>query len=472
MSKKSSAAAQKAKATLDAAKTAREAVSVSRKKSSKKTSAASAVSAAPAAELAFDTLCLQGGYSPKFGEPRVLPIIQSTTYKYDDIDHVNRIMTLQAFGHKYSRTSNPTVAGFEARVNLLEGGAGAIATASGQAATLLATTAIVREGDHILAASQLYGGTYTLFHSTLKRFGVRASFFDPNAPAREIEKLFRPETRLVFGETIGNPGLAILDFGKLSALAKAHGVPLIVDNTLATPFLCQPLKHGANIVINSATKYMDGHATSVGGIVVDGGNFDWANGLFPEFTSPDPTYNGVIYAEKFPASPFLYKARAQSLRDFGGCLSPMNAFLINLGLETLHLRMPRHGDNALALAKFLSAHPKVTWVNYPGLETASKKLVARYFRKDNAGGILTFGLKGGLDAIRRFVKALKVAALVVHVGDARTSVLHPASSTHAQLTEQEQRAAGILPDMVRVSVGIEDPADLIADFEQAIAAAV
>jgi O-acetylhomoserine (thiol)-lyase len=423
--------------------------------------------AAPA-PLSFDTLCIQGGYDPKFGEPRILPIVQSTTYKYDDIDHVNRLMTLQAVGHKYSRTSNPTVSGFEERMNLLEGGTAAVATASGQAANLLAIINIVRPGDHVLAASQLYGGTFTLLNFTLGKFGIEASFFDPDLPRREIEKLIRPETRLIFGETIGNPGLAILDFDKLAGLAKKHGIPFIVDNTLATAWLCQPFKHGANIVTYSATKYVDGHATSIGGAVIDGGNFDWTNGKFPDFTTPDPTYNGVIYTEKFPRSAFLIKARAQFLRTFGGCLNPMNAFFFNLGLETLHLRMPRHGENALALARFLAKHPKTAWVNYPGLDPTGKARIKKYFRYENGSGILTFGIKGDLDTIRRFVKKLKVAALVVHVADARTGVLHPASSTHAQMNEEQLRAAGITPDMIRVSVGTEDIADLIADFDQAL----
>ncbi|MDR3351542.1 MAG: O-acetylhomoserine aminocarboxypropyltransferase/cysteine synthase [Zoogloeaceae bacterium] len=439
----------------------------------KKASRKSAEAATPAlladpAGWGFDTRCVQGGYAPGFGEPRILPIIQSTTYKYDDIDHVNRIMTLQEFGHKYSRTSNPTVAGFEARMNLLEGGTAAVATASGQAANLLAIANLVRSGDHVLAAAQLYGGTFTLLNSTLGKFGVTASFFDPEAPADEIEKLVRPQTRLILGETIGNPGLAVLDFEKLSGIAKAHGIPFLVDNSLATAWLCQPFQFGANIVTYSATKYVDGHATSIGGVVIDGGNFDWTNGKFPDFTTPDPTYNGVVYAEKFPQTAFLIKARAQFLRDFGGCLNPMNAFLFNLGLETLHLRMPRHGENALRLAHFLGQHPKVAWVNYPGVNPVGKQRIARYFRHENGSGILTFGIKGNLDAVRRFVKRLRVAALVVHVADVRTGVLHPASSTHAQMNEQELLAAGIPPDMIRVSVGIEDITDLIADFDQAL----
>ena len=340
--------------------------------------------APPAADaplpLAFDTLCIQGGYSPGNSDPRVLPIVQSTTYKYDDIDYVNRIMTLQAFGHKYSRTSNPTVAGFEARMNLLEGGAAAVATASGQAANLLALINIARPGDHILAASQLYGGSFTLLNSTLRKFSIETSFFDPNASRSEVEQLVRPETRLIFGETIGNPGLSILDFDTLASIARKHGIPFIVDNSLATSWLCRPLEHGADIVTYSATKYVDGHATSVGGVVIDGGKFDWTNGKFPDFTTPDPTYNGVVYTERFPETAFLVKARAQFLRDFGGCLSPMNAFLLNLGLETLHLRMPRHGENALALARFLKKHAQVKWVNYPGLDATGKKRIARYFR--------------------------------------------------------------------------------------------
>jgi O-acetylhomoserine (thiol)-lyase len=417
------------------------------------------------------TLCIQAGYTPKVGEPRILPIIQSTTFKYDDIEQVNRVMTLQEFGFKYTRTGNPTVAGFESKLNTLEGGVGAVATASGQAANLLAITNICKAGDHIVSAATLYGGTFTLFNTTLPKFGITTSFFDPEAPAREIAKLFRPNTKVIFGETIGNPGLNILDFAKLSALARRFDVPFIVDNTLATPVLCNPFKLGVNVITHSATKYIDGHATSIGGAVVDGGNYNWANGKFPEFTEPDASYNGVIYTKQFPQAPYLYKARAQFLRDFGGCLNPFNAFLFNLGMETLHLRMVRHSENALALAKFLKKHPRVNWVNYPGLNATGKKRIGKYFLQNAASGILTFGLKGDRKSIGRFAKNLKVAALVVHIGDARTSVLHPASSTHAQLNEQQQRSAGITPDLIRVSVGIEDAKDIVEDFAQAIAAA-
>ncbi|THF65289.1 O-acetylhomoserine aminocarboxypropyltransferase/cysteine synthase family protein [Pseudothauera rhizosphaerae] len=415
------------------------------------------------------TLCIQAGYSPGVGEPRILPIVQSTTYKYDDIEHVRRVMTLQEFGFKYSRTGNPTVAGFEQKMVALEGGTAAVATASGQAANLLALTNICRAGDHILAPATLYGGSYSLLHTTLPKFGIEATLFDPQASPRAIARLVRPNTRVLFGETIGNPGLNVLDFAKLSALARRFDLPFVVDNTLATPLLCNPLRHGANIVTHSATKYIDGHATSVGGIVIDGGNYDWNNGKFPDFTEPDPSYNGVSYTGQFPNSPFLIKARAQILRDFGACLNPHNAFFFNLGLETLHLRMERHGANALALARFLEKHPQVAWVNYPGLNPAGRRRIARHFNARNGSGVLTFGLRGGLPAIDRFVKRLRLAALVIHVGDARSSVLHPASSTHAQLDEEQQRSAGIAPEMIRVSVGIEDTADIVADFAQALA---
>lgn len=419
-------------------------------------------------DLSLGTLCIHGGYSPRAGEARIPPIVQSTTYKYDDIDHLKRVMSLKEFGYKYTRTGNPTVAAFEQRVQLLEGGVAAVATASGQAANVLALTNILRAGDHVLAASTLYGGSYSLLNTTLPKFGITTSFFDPEAPAEEIARLFRPNTRVLFGETIGNPGLNILDFDKLASLARRFDVPFVVDNTLATPIICNPFKYGANIVTHSASKYIDGHGTSIGGIVVEGGNYNWDNGKFPDFTEPDRSYNGVRFSADFPNTPFTVKARAHMLRDFGACLNPHNAFLFNVGLETLKLRMDIHSRNALALAQFLDEQASVGWVNYPGLHDPGRARIARYFNREGGGGVLTFGLNGGFEAIDRFVSRLKVASLVVHVGDSRTSVLHPASSTHAQLGDDELLAAGVRPDMVRVSVGIEDIDDLLADFAQAL----
>ena len=415
------------------------------------------------------TICIQGGYVPKIGEARILPIFQSTTYKYEDLEQVERLFTLQEAGYKYTRTGNPTLAAFEEKITELEGGIGAVALASGQAANLLAITNIASAGDHLIAASTIYGGTYTLLSRTLKRYGIETTFIDPESPEKELQKAFRPNTKLILAETIGNPGLGILDFARFAALARKNDVPFIVDNTLATPCLCNPFRFGANIITHSATKYIDGHATSLGGVVIDGGNYSWANGKFPDLTEPDETYAGVRYVEKFPKAPYIAKARAQYLRDFGACLSPFSAFLFNIGLETLHLRIIRHSENALALAEFLNTHPKVNWVVYPGLKgNTNRSRVKKYFLRDAASGILTFGIKGDTQAARTFVKNLKVAALVVHVGDARTGVLHPGTSTHAQLNAEQQLSAGITRDMIRVSVGIEDVEDLIADFDQAL----
>ena len=415
------------------------------------------------------TICIQAGYSPKVGEPRILPIFQSTTYKYEDLDQVERLFALKETGYKYTRTGNPTVAAFEQKITQLEGGVGAVALASGQAATLLAVANLCRAGDHIVSAATIYGGSYTLFNSTLRKYGLDVTFVDPEAPATESQKAFQPNTKVLFAETLGNPALGVLDFDKFARLARTNDVPFIVDNTLATPCLCSPFQLGANIIVHSATKYIDGHATSLGGVVIDGGNYNWTNGKFPELTEPDPTYNGVRYVESFKSAAYITKARTQYLRDFGACLSPFNAFLLNLGLETLHLRMEQHSRNALALARHLHHHPKVNWVIYPGLEGNPNRVrIRKYFLSNSGSGVLTFGIKGGVRAARTFVKKLKVAALVVHIGDARTSVLHPGTSTHAQMTPKQQRSAGITPDMIRVSVGIEDAADIIADFEQAL----
>lgn len=414
------------------------------------------------------TISVQGGYTPKVGEPRILPIFQTTTYKYEDVDQIERLFALKESGYKYSRTGNPTVAAFEAKITQLEGGIGAIATASGQAANVLAITNICKAGDHIIASSEVYGGTYSFLFNTIKRYGVEATFVNPDASEEDILKEFKPNTKAIFGETIGNPGLNILDFDKFASIARKKDVPFIVDNTLATPYLCNPLKLGANVVTHSATKYIDGHATSIGGVVIDGGNYNWNNGKFPDFINPDPSYNGVSYLKDFGKAAYITKARAQLLRDIGYCLSPFNAFLFNLGLETLHLRMKQHSNNALNLAKFLKKHDKVNWVVYPGLEDNDNYEKFKKYFEYGASGVLTFGIKGGTKAVKTFVKNLKLAALVVHVGDARTSVLHPATSTHAQLTEEQQKSAGITPDMIRVSVGIEDSEDIIADFDQAL----
>lgn len=417
----------------------------------------------------FGTQCIQAGFVPEVGGPRTLPIYQTASYKFEDVDQVGRLFSLQESGFKYIRTGNPTFAAFEQKLALLEGGVGAVSTSSGQAAVLLATANLVKAGDHIVSAKTVYGGSYVLFGTRMKNLGVETTFIDPEDPIEELRKAFRPNTRLLFGETIGNPALNILDFEKLAVLAHEFDVPFVVDNTLATPFLCKPFQHGADVVVHSATKYIGGQATSLGGAVIDGGSYNWNNGKFPDFVEPDRLYANTSYWNQFGNAAFINKAKAQYLRDFGVTLSPFNAFLLNLGLETLHLRMPRHCENALALAEYLEKHPQVNWVVYPGLKThQSFDRVKKYFNYNGASGVLTFGLKGGIDAIRPFIKALKIASLVVHVGDARTMVLHPASSTHAQLSPEERLAAGIPEDMIRVSVGIEDAEDIIRDFEQAL----
>lgn len=419
-------------------------------------------------EFSKGTICVQGGYKPKSGEPRILPIYQSTTYKYNDPDEVAALFDLKAEGHMYSRISNPTVAAFEEKVNELEGGVGALAVSSGQTATAISILNICKNGEHIVAASTLYGGTFSLISTTLKKFGVSVTFVHPDSSEEEILNCFKDNTRAIFGETIGNPGLNILDLEKFSKIAKKKDVPFIVDNTIATPYLCNPLEHGANIVIHSTTKYIDGHATSVGGIIVDGGNFNWENGKYTDLTEPDPSYHGIKYVETFKEAAYIVKARVQLLRDLGACTSPFNAFLFNLGLETLHLRMERHSYNALKLAQYLEKNEKVSWVSYPLLESHDSYDLAKKYLPKGASGILTFGIEGGVEAGKQFIRNLKLAALVVHLGDARTSVLHPASTTHRQLSEEEQLASGVTPDLIRVSVGIEDIDDIIKDFNQSL----
>lgn len=418
--------------------------------------------------LGLGTIAVQGGYKPNPGEPRVLPIFQSSSYIQGDADHVAKLFSLEAEGHLYTRISNPTVAAFEEKYAQLQGGVGAVATASGQSAIFYSIVNIAKAGDHIISSAALYGGTFNLFNINLKKFGIEVTFVNPEASEDEILALAKENTKAVFGETIGNPGLNILDFEKFASVAKKIGVPFIVDNTVASPYLCNPFEFGVNIVVHSTTKYSDGHAVAVGGIIVDGGNFDWTNGKFPEFTEPDASYHGLKYVEAFGNAAYAVKARVTLLRDLGAAPSPFNAFLTNLGLETLHLRMERHSSNALKLAQFLSKNPKVSWVNYPYLEGNSQYERAQKYLKGGASGILTFGIKGGLEDGKKLINNLKIASLVVNLGDARTYILHPASTTHAQLSEEEQRASGVSPDLLRVSVGIEDPEDLIEDFETAL----
>ncbi len=416
----------------------------------------------------YETQCVQGGYDPKNGEPRIVPIVQSTTYKYDDADAVGRLFDLQEAGHMYSRLSNPTLEVLEAKIALLEGGSGAMVTSSGQSANLFAIINICATGDHVIAMNNLYGGTYNLFKTTLKNMGIDVTFVDPALPLDKLKKAVQPNTKAVFGETIGNPGVDVLDFEKISTLAHDAGVPLIVDNTFATPVLCRPIEHGVDIVTHSTTKYIDGHATSVGGVIVDGGKFDWNNGKFKGLTEPDESYHGVIYTESFGNAAYITKARVTLMRDIGSTMAPFNAFLTNLGTETLALRMKKHSENALTLAKFLESHEKVAWVKYPKLESSSSYALAEKYLPDGASGIIAFGVKGGIEASKKFINSVHLASLVVHVGDLRTYVLHPASMTHRQLSEEALLACGVTPDLIRFSIGIENIDDIIKDVEQAL----
>jgi len=416
----------------------------------------------------IETLAIQAGYSPKATEPRIVPIMQSTTFKYDSAEHVAKLFDLDAGDPFYTRLGNPTTSAFEGKIAAMEGGVGALATSAGQAASTLSILNICRSGQHIVAASTLYGGTYSLFANTLPKMGIEVSFVDPEAPLADLKKHFRPETRAIFAETIGNPGLNVLDFDKFAALAREMNVPLIIDNTFGTPYLCRPLELGAHIVIHSTTKYIDGHATSVGGVIVDGGNFDWSTGKYPEMTEPDPSYHGLRYVEKFGTLAYIVKARVQLMRDLGTTPAPLNSFLNNLGLETVALRMERHCYNALELARYLEKHPLVSWVKYPGLPSHPSYARTQKYLPKGASGVMTFGIKGGKDAGVKFMESTKLIALVVHVGDARSCVLHPASTTHRQLTPEQQIASGVTPDLIRLSVGIEHIDDIIADVEQAL----
>lgn len=415
--------------------------------------------------------CVQDGYDPQNGEPRVLPIYQSTTYKYTSSKQAADLFDLKVPGHIYSRISNPTVASVEDKIASLEGGVGALCTSSGQAATLIAILNLCNAGDHFISATSIYGGTINLFSVTLKKLGVDVTYVDTYASEEEIRKAFKPNTKLVFGETISNPTLDVLDIEKFAKLAHEHGVPLIVDNTFATPIMCRPFEFGADIVVHSTSKYMDGHAVAVGGVIVDSGNFDWDNGKFPGLTTPDESYHGLIYTKDFGNAAYINKARVQLMRDLGSSPSPQNAFLLNLGLETLHLRMERHCQNARQLAEYLTNNDMISWIKYPGLKNAesaqSYELVQKYL-PNGTTGIISFGIEGGKPACVKFMDNLEMAAIVVHVADVRSSVLHPASTTHRQLTDEHLIAAGIRPDLIRFSVGIEFIGDIIDDIENAL----
>ncbi|MEG0905087.1 MAG: O-acetylhomoserine aminocarboxypropyltransferase/cysteine synthase family protein [Cellulosilyticaceae bacterium] len=418
-------------------------------------------------EWRIETNLIQGGYAPKNGEPRVLPIYQSTTYKYDSTEHVAKLFDLQVPGHMYSRISNPTVEALESKIALLEGGVGALCTSSGQAASMVSILNLCEAGDHFIALNTIYGGTYNLFAITLKKMGVEVTFVSPEATKEEIEAMIRPNTKAIFGETIANPALVVMDIAYWADIAHEHGIPLIVDSTFATPCLCRPFEHGADVVVHSTTKYMDGHATSVGGVIVDGGRFDYTNGKFKSFTEPDPSYHGLAYAQAFGPAAYITKARVQFIRDMGNYLSPQNAFLTNLGLETLHLRMERHSENALKVAKYLKVHEAVESISYPLLEGDSQYEKATKYLTKGASGVISFVIKGDRETAVKFMDSLKLANIVVHVADVRTAVLHPASSTHRQLTDEELINCGISPTMIRLSVGIENVEDIIEDLEQA-----
>ena len=416
------------------------------------------------------TLCVQAGWTPTKGQPRVLPIIQSTTFKYDTSEQMARLFDLEDSGYFYSRLQNPTVDAVAAKIAALEGAVAAMLTSSGQAANFYAVFNICEAGDHIVSSSNIYGGTYNLFGVTLKKLGIDCTFVDPNASDEEIQAAFRPNTKALFGETISNPGGEVLDIERFARIAHANGVPLIVDNTFPTPINCRPFEWGADIVTHSTTKYMDGHAVSVGGAIVDSGNFDWEAHAekFPGLTTPDESYHGLTYSKAFGKGAYITKAVAQLMRDLGSMMSPQNAFLLNLGLETLHLRMPRHCENAMTVAKWLEANPKVKWVNYCGLENNKYHSLAEKYMPDGSCGVIAFGLDGSREDAIAFMDRLKFIAIVTHVADARTCVLHPASHTHRQLSDEQLREAGVAPDLIRLSVGIEDVSDIIADLSQAL----
>lgn len=418
-----------------------------------------------------ETKCIHAGYEPKNGEPRMMPIIQSTTFKYDSSEHMGKLFDLAESGYFYTRLQNPSNDMVAAKIAALEGGTAAMLTSSGQAASFFSVFNLANAGDHVIASAALYGGTFNLFGVTMKKMGIDFTFVEPDCTREELAKAFRSNTKLVFGETLSNPSLAVLDIEKFADAAHEHGVPLIIDNTFATPINCRPFEWGADIVIHSTSKYMDGHDVGVGGVIVDSGKFDWMahKEKFPGLCTPDDSYHGIIYAEAFgKEGAFITKATAQLMRDFGAIQSPMNAFYLNLGLETLALRMERHCKNAQKVAEFLEKHPKISWVNYPGLESSRYNELGRKYLPDGSCGVVSFGLKDGRDGAENFMSRLKMAMIATHVADARTCVLHPANSTHKQLSDDELAAAGVTPDLIRFSVGIENVDDIIEDLKQAL----
>ena len=417
----------------------------------------------------IETLCLQAGWRPGNGEPHVLPIYQSTTFHYDSSEQMARLFDLAEAGFFYTRLGNPTLDYVEKKIAALEGGIGAMLTSSGQAASFLSVFNLLGAGDHLVASSAIYGGTFNLFAVTMKRMGIETTFVPPSASADEIAAAFRPNTRALFAESVTNPSLEVADFAKLSTVAHAHGVPLVIDNTFPTPALCRPFEHGADIVVHSTTKYMDGHAQTTGGVIVDAGRFDWkASGKFPGLTEPDPSYHGLVYTDAFGPSAYIVKARAQLMRDLGTAQTPLAAYVLNLGLETLPLRMERHVRNALAVAEFLENHPRVTWVNHPGLPSSPYHALAQKYMPRGTCGVVSFGVKGGRAAATKLMDSMRLGAILTHVADARTCLLHPASTTHRQLTDDQLAAAGIPPDLIRLSVGLEHIDDILADLTQAL----
>lgn len=416
----------------------------------------------------LDTDCIHAGYHPGNGEPRVLPVVQSTTFKYDSAETLGELFDLKADGFFYTRLGNPTIDAVEKKIAALEGGVGALLTSSGQAASLISVLNICPAGGHVVCSSAIYGGTFNLFNKTMREMGLEFTFVAPDCTKEELNAAFRANTRCVFAETLTNPSLVVTDLELFAKTAHAHGVPLIVDNTFPTPINCRPFAFGVDIVTHSTTKYMDGHAVQVGGAIVDSGNFNWENGKFPGLTEPDESYHGIVYTKQFGKAAYIVKARTHLMRDLGAQSSPNNAFLLNLGLETLALRMERHCSNALAVAAYLEQNDKIAWVNYPGLKSSRYYTLAQKYLPNGSCGVISFGIKGGREAAAGFMEGLKLASIVIHVADLRTCVLHPASTTHRQLNDDQLREAGIGPDMIRMSVGIENIADILEDIDQSL----